>query len=1005
MPDDLRQRLQSLPASPFAEGALVHLREASAKQGLVAEMEGVLADERLAAFLGSALGDCPYLCDLAAKDVLRLLAIVEEAPEERVARLIREISTGSWTEKSAVMSALRRAKQDVALTLGLADLGRAIDLETVTGGLSDLADAALDAALRFSLSEAERQGRWRGALPAESGLAILAMGKHGARELNYSSDIDIILIYDPERPGVAEGIEPSVFWVRIVRQLVALLQERTADSYVFRVDLRLRPDPGATPLALSLPAALIYYESMGQNWERAAMIKARVCAGDHACGETFLSEVAPFIWRKYLDFAAIADIHSIKRQMHAHRGHGAIAVAGHDIKRGRGGIREIEFFAQTQQLIAGGRDRALRGRATRPMLSGLAEKGWFSGDVRDQLDGAYVFLRTVEHRLQMVRDEQTHLYPTALEERARIARLMGFEDPEAFEKRMRATLTTVARFYSELFENAPELDTDVGSLVFTGGEDDPETLETLRRMQFEKPERVTETIRSWHFGRFPAMRSTKARERLTEITPGLLTAMSRGGNPDAALGAFDALLRALPAGAQLFSLLASNPALLDMLVFVLGAAPRLAETFARRPHVVDALINPASLAQDGTLEVFRAQLHEATTASRDHEDALNRVRLFVGEQRFMISVRLITGQIASVDAAEIFSDLAQAALCELLDLTRADFRRQYGVIPGGCELVLALGRLGSREMTATSDLDLLIIYDHDAGAAISDGARGLPPSQYYARFTQRLVSALSAPTSEGIAYFVDLRLRPSGRSGPLATHVDAFERYQREEAWTWEHMALSRARPVAGDTALCLRVDQAIAEVTAQQRERGKLVEDVASMRSRVEDARGAGAWDLKTGIGSIMDCEFIAQLALLAGLPKRDGETTSETLVRAGETGALALRDADLLAFSDEWQTAILQAMRIVGDTLADPSAAPEDVKRLIVKLAAGATARWNSERALPSILAEETFFAQDPAGAGERLAFDVFQSALAAVQSATREAYRKSLAFVAKGELHGSA
>ena len=365
------------------------------------------------------------------------------------------------------------------------------------------------------------------------------MGKYGAGELNYSSDIDLIVLFDPDAPGLADDAEPSAFWVKIVRMLVTLLQERTADGYVFRTDLRLRPDPGATRVAISAPAALLYYESMGQNWERAALIKARTVAGDTQAGDAFIRELAPFIWRKYLDFAAIADIHSIKRQVHVHRGHGTVAVAGHDIKRGRGGIREIEFFVQTQQLIAGGRDPKLRGTRTREMLAMLAEKDWIDEAIRAELDEAYVFLRNVEHRLQMVRDEQTHTMPRDRDGLARIGRLMREPDVDAFEARLRYVLETVAKRYSRLFEGGSELSTEVGSLVFTGGEDDPETLETLRGLGFEAPAVVTETVRGWHFGRFAAMRSTAARESLTEITPALLQAFSRAGNPDAAVGAFD----------------------------------------------------------------------------------------------------------------------------------------------------------------------------------------------------------------------------------------------------------------------------------------------------------------------------------------------------------------------------------------------------------------------------------------------------------------------------------
>ena len=426
------------------------------------------------------------------------------------------------------------------------------------------------------------------------------MGKYGAGELNYSSDIDIIALFDPEAPGLARTSSPRPSGCAIVRPLVTLLQERTADGYVFRTDLRLRPDPGATRVAISARPRSIYYESMGQNWERAALVKARAVAGDIAAGEAFIRELAPFIWRKYLDFAAIADIHSIKRQVHAHRGHGTVAVAGHDIKRGRGGIREIEFFVQTQQLIAGGRDPALRGTRTRDMLAKLAEKGWIDEAIRAELDEAYVFLRNVEHRLQMVRDEQTHTMPRD-RDGAGADRAGSCASPMSMRSR-RGSATSWKRSPNAIrgsSKAAASFPAETGSLVFTGGEDDPETLETLSALGFAAPETVTETVRGWHFGRFAAMRSTAARESLTEITPALLKAFSRAGNPDAAVRAFDSLLKALPAGAQLFALLRNNPDLLDLLATILSAAPRLAEIFARRPHVADALLDPAGIAGGG----------------------------------------------------------------------------------------------------------------------------------------------------------------------------------------------------------------------------------------------------------------------------------------------------------------------------------------------------------------------------------------------------------------------
>jgi len=974
-PDALGAGIAALPPSPFASPALERLRDAAGRQGAAALLEDCLARPGLADFLGTALGDCPYLLELSARDVTRVIALLEAGPAARVQEQISALRSAGWESRAEAMAALRKAKQNVALTLGLADLAGVLSLEGVTSALTDFADAALGAALRFALADAARAGKWAGGGAESCGFFLLAMGKYGAGELNYSSDIDLIALFEPSAPGLPPGAEPTTFWVRIVRTLVALMQERTADGYVFRTDLRLRPDPGATSVALAAPAALLYYESMGQNWERAALIKARACAGDIRAGQAFLAEIAPFIWRKYLDFAAIADIHSIKRQVHAHKGHEAVRVLRHDIKRGRGGIREIEFFVQTQQLIAGGRDRELRTRRTREGLALLAKKGWIDAEVSAELDAAYVFLRQVEHRLQMVRDEQTHTMPADTEGLARIGRLMSFAAPEAFEAELRRVLTTVARRYSELFEGAPELATETGSLVFTGGEDDPETIETLRRLGFQDPPQVAATIRAWHFGRFPAMRSAAAREGLTEITPALLAAFARAGNPDAALRAFDTLLRALPAGAQLFALLANNRELLDLLATILGAAPRLAEIFTRQPHVVDALIDPAAFADAQSADALAAKLDARLAEAAGYEDALDRVRRFAAEERFGLSVRLLRGEIDGAEAGKGFSELAECVVRSLFHQTLAEFERQHGRLPGGEAAVLAFGRLGSREMTAGSDLDLIVAYDHVPDAGPSDGRRPLAPSHYYTRLTQRLTAAISAPTAEGIAYAVDLRLRPSGRAGPLATHIEAFQHYQLEEAWTWEHMAMSRGRPIAGSARLCRRIDQVLDQVVAKPRDRARLAAEIADMRGRIaREKPSANCFDVKLASGGLVDCDFAAQFLLLSGLARRPGETTAETLARAADEDRLGKAEADALVAAARLQTAILQVQRIAEDKPFDPQSAPDAMKRLL----AGCAAQALEDRG---------------PGGGEPAGFDAIATRLPSVQEEARLALERVL------------
>ncbi|WP_410176320.1 bifunctional [glutamine synthetase] adenylyltransferase/[glutamine synthetase]-adenylyl-L-tyrosine phosphorylase [Stappia indica] len=914
-------------------------------QDLADVVAGLDADdaqrERVGAFLSGALTNAPYLRDLALADHERLAALLQESPQARVDRLVAEARELSGEEEGAVMAGLRRLKQDLALTLALADIAGALDLDAVTGGLSRFADAALTAAIRFCLRDLARRGKFEirdEAAPEKGcGFVVLAMGKYGALELNYSSDIDLIVMYEPELAPVTGGAEAPVEFVRMTKRLVKMMGDRTADGYVFRTDLRLRPDPGATPLAMSIPAALVYYESLGQNWERAALIKARACAGDVPCGESFLKEISPFIWRKYLDYAAIADVHSIKRQIHVHKGHGRIAVAGHNVKLGRGGIREVEFFAQTQQLIAGGRITELRGRRTLDTLATLAELDWIAADARDELTEAYGFLRAVEHRIQMVNDEQTHILPADAEARARVSRLMGFAELEPFEDELRTRLKRVQKHYSALFENEPELASDLGNLVFTGDDDDPETLETLTRLGYQRPKEAGKIIRAWHFGRYPAVRSSKARERLTELHPVLIAALASTDNADQALIAFDGFLSKLPAGVQLFSLLRSNPQLLKLLATVMGAAPRMGEVVSKRVHVLDAVMDPAFFGAMPTSEEFRTGLARTLDLARFYEDALDRARIFAQEQQFLIGLRLLSDTLNAHQVGEALARLAETVVAGLMPFVIDQVAENHGRLPGADWAVVAMGKLGGREMTAASDLDLILLYDHPEDEAETDGKRPLAASQYFIRLTQRLVAALSAPTAEGRLYEVDFRLRPSGNAGPLATRLTAFEAYQVKEAWTWEHMALTRARVIARSSdAFAKRIDANIRETLARPRDADKIAAEVASMRGRIEAEKGTSdIWDLKQVAGGMVDIEFAAQYLQLVNAqahPEILSQTTETVLERARDAGLLSPGDAEVLLPAIRLYHALTQVQRLTLEGPFKVDTVPKGVRELLV-------------------------------------------------------------------------
>jgi glutamate-ammonia-ligase adenylyltransferase len=847
--------------------------------------------------LAAVFGNSPFLSRIAAAEWGFLTRLAEAGPDPLFDEL-RAATTrqGDGGENTAeLMRRLRIAKRRVALLAGVADLAGWWSLEQQMQALSTFADVAITAAIRHLLRVAAAKGVL---VPAnaeapegDTGLIVLGMGKLGGGELNYSSDIDLILLYDAARPAVRLGDGAQAFFTRLARDLVRILDERTGDGYVFRTDLRLRPDPRSTPLAMSVPAALTYYETVGQNWERAALIKARQVAGDAEAGGVFLADLQPFIWRRHLDFAAIQDIHSIKRQIQAHKGGGRIAVEGHDIKTGRGGIREVEFFAQTQQLIWGGRRRELRVAPTCTALRRLAGASLIDAETAETLIADYRFLRRVEHRLQMRDDAQIHRLPTARDGVAALAIFLGYREADAFAADLCAHLGSVEKHYAELFEEAPSL-AGPGNLVFTGVEDDPDTLATLARLSFAGPTRVADIVRGWHHGRMRATRSQRAREILTELVPELLRIFGLTANPDLALLRFDHFLSQLPAGVQLFSLFHANPGLLSLVAEIMAEAPLLAERLARRPALLDAVLTAEFSAALPDRAGLASDLGTLLAGARDFEETLDLLRRWANERRFQVGVQLLRRGVEGTRAAETLADIAETVIAALLPAVTADFARVHGEVPGGAFAVVAMGRLGSREMSLASDIDLILIYDAPKDSLGSTGPRPLALSTYYARLSQRLISAITAPTAEGRLYEVDMRLRPSGASGPIATSLSGFAHYQREEAWTWEHMALTRARPVAGDPGLCTRAAVAIEAALRQPRDPRRLVVDVADMRRRIAESRPRPlSWDLRNRRGGLIDLEFVAQYLMLreaARAPEVLHRETGAALIALGEAGAL---------------------------------------------------------------------------------------------------------------------
>ncbi len=751
----------------------------------------------------------------------------------------------------AIAVVLRQAKRRVALLVGLADLAGIWPLETVTDTLTRFADLAVDVAIRATVGAEIRRGKLPGMTEADigqsAGMVVLAMGKMGAGELNYSSDIDLICLFDETRFDVDDFHEARTAFVRATRRMSAMLNDKTADGYVFRTDLRLRPDPAVTPVCLAMAAAETYYESLGRTWERAAYIKARACAGDLVAGRHFLETLRPFVWRRHLDFAAIEDAHNMRLRIREHKGLGRkLSLPGHNMKLGRGGIREIEFFTQTRQIISGGRDADLRVRGTVEGLVKLADKGWVPQETAGILTRHYCFHREVEHRLQMLRDAQTHLLPNTDEEFDRLAAFMG-RDRRALEK--------------ELTERLEEVDAQIESFF---------TPEEPAEPRIDEVEFDRNIIARWPS--YPAMRSSRAVEIFRRLRPDILSRLAKTAHPQEALLAFDGFLAGLPAGVQVFSLFEANPQLIDLLVDIAGTSPALATYLSRHASVFDAVIAGAFFAPWPGQAKLQSDLQSLLAEESDYETWLDVARRWSKEWHFRVGVHHLRGLIDADRAGEQYADIAEAVVGAIWPLVISTFAEKHGAPPGRGAVVLGMGSLGAAKLNAGSDLDLIVIYDAD-GSEASDGRRPLAARHYYAKLTQALITALTAPTAEGRLYEVDMRLRPSGNQGPVATAWNAFQEYQKQEAWVWEHLALSRARVIAGPEALATDVEAFRGGLLGSTINISKVLSEVSEMRERIASAKPTdSALDPKLGYGRMQEVELTAQTAcLLAGETARD--------------------------------------------------------------------------------------------------------------------------------------
>ena len=865
--------------------------------------------------LVTGAGGCsPYLAGLIAREA-EWIAPALEAPEAALDTLCAELGAAA-TETPDTL--LRQAKRRVALLTGLADLSGAWPLETVTGRLTAFADLSCSVALRAALSREVRRGKLPGMGPDDlddaAGLVVMAMGKMGAGELNYSSDIDLIVLFDEHRFDPDQFMEARPAFIRATRRMAATLSDITGEGYVFRTDLRLRPDPSVTPVCLGMEAAERYYESLGRTWERAAWIKARPCAGDLEGGEEFIRALRPFVWRRHLDYAAIQDAHDMRRRIRDHKGlHGALELEGHDMKLGSGGIRTIEFFAQFHQIVAGGRDPDLRVRGTVAALSGLADKSWIPREMADRLADHYTFEREVEHRVQMVNDAQTHALPSGPGGIERIAMMMDRDTAG-----LRDELTSRLAEVHELTEGFFDRDAGRAARRDTPASDDGLDSGLIARWQS-----------------YPALRSTRARQIFDRLRPEILARLRDAPRPEEALSAFDGFLSGLPAGVQLFSLFEANPQLVDLLVDIVATSADLGRYLSRNASVFDAVIGGGFFSDWPGQAALQDELERALAREEDYEARLDAARRWMKDWHFRIGVHHLRGLIDAGTAGAEYADLAGAVLGALFPAVAAHFSQRHGPPPGRGAVVLGMGSLGAGRLNARSDLDLIVIYDA-AGADSSEGPRPLAARTYYARLTQALVTALTAPMSEGKLYETDMRLRPSGNQGPVATSLGAFRDYQQDKAWTWEHLALTRARPVACAGARAAELAEEVAgfirALLSRGRERDAVLAEVAAMRARIGRARSAsGPWEPKIGPGRNQEIELIAQAgSLISGQTDGwighglDNAVTDGWLTDAGRATLIE-------AYRLCWQVG--QVAKLISDRPLDPDSIGEGGRAMLLR------------------------------------------------------------------------
>ncbi|MCY4428302.1 MAG: bifunctional [glutamine synthetase] adenylyltransferase/[glutamine synthetase]-adenylyl-L-tyrosine phosphorylase [Halieaceae bacterium] len=920
-----------------ALAGLEQLGENAAREGKKVILRA-LEDTSGRAFFSFLFGNSPHLSRLLLRDLEFTQALLTETPDSLTGQVLDELSRADSCSMSRdqLMRFLRSRRSRVAVLAAVYDCFEITDVMACARLLTRMADHAVRLSVQHLLMERVKRGDlvWKeGPGGVEhAGYFVLAMGKHGSCELNYSSDIDLIVLYDPRRIQYTGNRSLADCFLRVTQDLVNILQSRTGDGYVFRTDLRLRPDASSTPVAITVDFALDYYQRLGRTWERAAMIKARPVAGDLDAGQEFLGRLAPFVWDQAIDFSSVEDIRSMSQQIHDFHGHGAIHAAGHNVKLGRGGIREIEFFVNMHQLAFGGRSRNLRGAGVLAMLDLLVQEYRLMPGEAADLRNAYLLLRRIEHRLQMVNDEQTQTLPSSEDGLEHLARFMGMSSREQLQRQVEDAVQRVHALYKARF-NVPESERDITVAVLEGPEGSPDALPMLKAVGFSQPQRVLDTVRTWAEGRHASLSSERARTIIREILHEILASLGKTPYPDRSLARMDGFFKALPSDLSFLTMLRANTWLLNLVAVVMGSAPRIADTLGSNPEIMQAVLEPSFFLPIPDADELQADLEvRMSECDGDAEKLVATVAAWTGERQFQLAVQTLQNLVTVEEASAALSRVAELTIATLLNSSIAEWQAAHGNAPGTGIAVLARGQLGAGELNFGSALELVFLTDLSERQAMPVEPDTTEEETFHCAVARRLLAALQWSGSGGALYQVELLPPHSSESAPLVITLEDFLERHVVAPQTERLLSLTRSRALCGNPALVKALTAEIQKTLTLPRD-PELLRGAIARLAMPDTAQGRtrDTFAFAQVRGGLKDLELIADyLQLLHGheFPEILAGTTGASLEALARCKLISEDEAQLLLSALHMQRSLLALLNLAWGENKPVSEAPQPLR-----------------------------------------------------------------------------